>query len=167
MRQFLMMLVLLVFSATGHAAIDTFEFSTVDRQQRFSALTDELRCPKCQNQNIADSNSPIANDLRREIYRMVEEGMTDDQIVDFLVDRYGEFVLYKPRLSSKTLVLWGGPLLFLLLGLGALFSMLRKNAKTEIAIAPAQTAAADKGEPLKASGGLSEEERKRLNDLLG
>ncbi len=111
---------LLAFGLSGAvlAAIDTYEFKDESERQRFRQLTEELRCPKCQNQNIADSNAPIAMDLRREIYRMFAEGKSNAEIVDFLVDRYGDFVLYNPPLSSKTLLLWYGPAG--LLGLGVL-----------------------------------------------
>ncbi len=111
---------LLAFGLSGAvlAAIDTYEFKDEGERQRFRQLTEELRCPKCQNQNIADSNAPIAMDLRREIYRMFAEGKSNAEIVDFLVDRYGDFVLYNPPLSSKTLLLWYGPAG--LLGLGVL-----------------------------------------------
>ncbi|WP_426416786.1 cytochrome c-type biogenesis protein [Aestuariirhabdus sp. LZHN29] len=155
-----LMLVIALLVPQAQAAIDTYEFSTPDRQARFSVLTEELRCPKCQNQNIADSNSPIANDLRREIYRMLEEGMSDDEVVNFLVDRYGEFVLYKPPFSTKTLVLWGGPALFLLIGLIMLGGLLRKNRQQKVAT---QT---ESGDSAVFADDLNEEERQRLNQLL-
>ena len=101
------------------AAIDTHEFATKSESDRYRKLIEELRCPKCQNQNIADSDAPISMDLRDETYRlMTEEGMSDEQIVDFLVERYGDFVRYKPPRASRTLVLWYGP--FVLLGFGLL-----------------------------------------------
>ncbi|MCL6415548.1 cytochrome c-type biogenesis protein CcmH [Aestuariirhabdus sp. Z084] len=164
-RALILLLVLLVPQV--QAAIDTYEFSTPDRQERFSVLTDELRCPKCQNQNIADSNAPIANDLRREIYRMLEEGMSDDQIVDFLVDRYGDFVLYKPRFSAKTLVLWGGPVLFLLMGLVVLFGLLRKNRQAQITVRSSDKASAGANSPAAPLESLSDDEQQRLKQLLG
>src|SRR5690606_30584825 len=91
---------------SAQAAIDTYEFGSDSERARFRQLTEELRCPKCQNQNIADSNAPIATDLRREIFRMLEEGKSDDEIVDYLVDRYGDFVRYKPPVNARTLLLW-------------------------------------------------------------
>ncbi|RRJ84416.1 cytochrome c-type biogenesis protein [Aestuariirhabdus litorea] len=157
-RALMLMIALLVPQA--QAAIDTYEFSTPDRQDRFAVLTEVLRCPKCQNQNIADSNSPIANDLRHEIYRMLEEGKNDDEIVNFLVERYGEFVLYDPPFSTKTLVLWGGPVLLLLIGLFVLVGLLRKNSRQQRDFAPSEAG----GE--EASEALSEEEAQRLNRLL-
>jgi cytochrome c-type biogenesis protein CcmH len=79
------------------------------RSRAFRELTKELRCPKCQNQDIADSNAPIAADLRKEIFRMLGEGKDNQQIIDFMVDRYGDFVRYKPALNAKTALLWFGP----------------------------------------------------------
>ena len=93
----------------AHAAIDAYEFRDDAERARYAQLTKELRCPKCQNQDIADSNAPIAADLRKEIFRMLGEGRSNQQIIDFMVDRYGDFVRYKPALSSKTWLLWFGP----------------------------------------------------------
>jgi cytochrome c-type biogenesis protein CcmH len=93
----------------AHAAIDTYEFAKEGDRERFRELTKELRCPKCQNQDIADSNAPIAADLRKEIFRMLGEGKDNQQIIDFMVDRYGDFVRYKPALNAKTALLWFGP----------------------------------------------------------
>jgi cytochrome c-type biogenesis protein CcmH len=90
-------------------------------QARYEKIVDEVRCLKCQNQTIKDSNAFLAGDLRREIRRMLEEGMTDEQIFDFLVDRYGDFALYRPRASGKTLILWIAPALLLIAG--AIFSV--------------------------------------------
>jgi len=101
---------------TAQAAIDTYEFRDEAERERYRTLTEELRCPKCQNQNIADSNAPIAMDLRQEIFRMLEEGKSNDQIVDYLVDRYGDFVRYKPPVNAKTMLLWYGPVGLLVLG---------------------------------------------------
>ena len=99
------------------AAIDTYTFRSDAEREQFRQLTAELRCPKCQNQNIADSNAPIAKDLRREIFRMLEEGKDNQQITDYLVARYGAFVRYKPALNARTWLLWYGPAGLLLGGL--------------------------------------------------
>ena len=104
------------FIAPSHAAIDLFDFSSDQLQERYQSLTEELRCPKCQNQNLSDSDSPISSDLRREIYLMLEEGRTDQQIKDFLVARYGVFVLYNPPTSGITLWVWLVPIVFTLGG---------------------------------------------------
>jgi cytochrome c-type biogenesis protein CcmH len=83
---------------------------------RYHALIREIRCPKCLNESIAESKAPVAADLRREVRRLIGEGASDDEIKTFLSDRYGEFVLYRPRLSPATWALWAGPFVFLALG---------------------------------------------------
>jgi cytochrome c-type biogenesis protein CcmH len=105
-------LVLLVMSV-AEAAVDVFEFSSTEQRERYQTLVDELRCPKCQNQNLAGSDSPIAMDLRQELYRQLKDGRTDDQIKAFMVQRYGDYVLYRPPVQSNTLILWWGPPLIL------------------------------------------------------
>jgi cytochrome c-type biogenesis protein CcmH len=133
------------------AAIDTYQFKDEAERERFRSLTAELRCPKCQNQNIADSNAPIATDLRREIFRMLEEGKSNAEIVDFLVLRYGDFVLYKPPVDTRTYLLWYGP--FALLGLGALGLVVLVLRRRKVENNPAQVA-------------LSASENQRLQTLL-
>ncbi|SFO86712.1 cytochrome c-type biogenesis protein [Pseudomonas borbori] len=125
----------LTLSLGAQAAIDTYEFADEAQRQRYRSLIEELRCPKCQNQNIADSDAPIAMDLRAQVYRMLEEGQSNEQIIDFLVSRYGDFVLYKPPLTTRTLLLWYGPaglLLggFVLLGVVVLRRRGKKTAGT-------------------------------------
>lgn len=99
------------------SAIDTGQdFDDPELQARYEKIIAEVRCLKCQNQTIKDSNAFLAEDLRREIRRLLVEGKTDAEIFDFLVLRYGEFALYKPRMSGKTLILWIAPFLFLVFG---------------------------------------------------
>lgn len=107
--------------------VDTYEFKNEATKVRFNALTKELRCPKCQNQNLADSNSPIAADLRREVYDLLNQGKADSEIVDFMVARYGDFVLYRPRVSSVTYILWFGPAFLLLIGVIVVVTVLRSK----------------------------------------
>lgn len=108
------------------AAIDTGKaFDDPELQARYEKLISEVRCLKCQNQSIKDSNVFLASDLRREIRRMIEEGKTDAEIIDFLVTRYGEFALYRPRTSGKTLVLWIAPFFLVLFGGFALYRVVR------------------------------------------
>lgn len=133
------------------AAIDTYEFDNEADRQRYRTLVEELRCPKCQNQNIADSNAPIAMDLRAEIYRMLEEGRSNDEIIEHLVLRYGDFVRYKPPLDARTFLLWFGPAALLLGGMGALLVIVRRRRRIE-------------SSPVAAE--LSPEERERLATLL-
>lgn len=109
------------------AAVDTFEFTDQNQQQRYKQFIDEMRCPKCQNQSLSGSDSPIAMDLRKQLYTMVQSNKSDEEIVTYMVDRYGDFILYKPRLGLKTVFLWGAPILFLLIGLVILVVMLRNR----------------------------------------
>lgn len=121
---------ILLLAAPVLAAIDTFEFDSQAQRDRFYQLSSELRCPKCQNQNIADSDAPIAMDLRREVYRMVSEDKSDDEVIDFMVSRYGDFVRYKPALTAATAVLWFAPAVLLVGGLLVLAVMLRRRQRT-------------------------------------
>ena len=98
-------------------------------ESRFRQLTHELRCVMCQNQSLADSNAEIARDLRHEVLTLMRQGKTDAEIRDFMVARYGEFVLYKPRLEGQTLLLWFAPLALVLIGGGLVFMLVRRNAR--------------------------------------
>jgi cytochrome c-type biogenesis protein CcmH len=107
-------------------AIDTGKaFDDPEMQARYEKLIAETRCVTCQNQSIKDSNAFIAADLRREIKRLMSEGKSDDEIADFLVTRYGDFVLYRPRMAGKTLALWIAPFAFLLIAGFAFVRVLR------------------------------------------
>lgn len=107
-------------------------FDDPELQARYEQLISEVRCLQCQNQSIKDSNVSLAADLRREIARMIEEGQTDEEIADFLVVRYGEFALYRPRTTGKTLVLWLAPFLLVVLGGFALFRVLKHRMSLPI-----------------------------------
>jgi len=107
--------------------VETFEFQDEVTKVRFQALSKELRCPKCQNQNLADSNSTVASALRLDLYNLLIEGRSDSEIVNLMVGRYGEFVLYRPRVSSITYVLWFGPALLILIGIIVVIVILRKK----------------------------------------
>ena len=110
-------------------AIDQGEtFEDPDLQARYERLISEVRCLQCQNQSIKDSNVTLAADLRREIARMIDEGQTDAEIADFLVTRYGEFALYRPRMSGKTLMVWIAPFLLALIGVIALVRVIRHRS---------------------------------------
>jgi cytochrome c-type biogenesis protein CcmH len=98
------------------AVIETYEFSRPELEVRYHRLVDELRCPKCQNQTIADSNAPISEDLRRKLYQELEAGLSDEEIIDGMVDRYGEFVRYNPASDGVTRWLWLAPWMFLGVG---------------------------------------------------
>jgi len=107
--------------------VETFEFEDEVTKVRFQELSKELRCPKCQNQNLADSNSTVASALRLELYNLLVEGRSDSEIIDLMVGRYGEFVLYRPRVSSVTYILWFGPALLILIGVIVVIVILRKQ----------------------------------------
>ncbi|WP_076720498.1 cytochrome c-type biogenesis protein [Motiliproteus sp. MSK22-1] len=133
------------------AAIDTYNFANEENRKQFKTLTDELRCPKCQNQNLADSNSPIAADMRREIHRMVEEGQSNQQVVDFMVARYGDFVRYRPKRDSSTALLWYGPIVLLVVGALVVLVISRRRS----------------AEVSKPNPNLADSDQERLKRLLG
>ena len=109
------------------AVIETYEFSSPDLEMRYHQLSQELRCPKCQNQNIADSNAPIARDLRVVLYEQLEQGATDYEILAYMVARYGEFVRYRPGVDRNTILLWAAPGLLLILGAAGLLLHFRQR----------------------------------------
>ena len=119
---------LLLLAASGlPAAEEPLEFDSPEQEARYRNLTEELRCAVCQNQNLADSDAPLAQDLRREIYEMMLAGQTDDEIKSFMVDRYGDFVLYRPPIQGNTVALWVMPGAVLLVGAAAVFATVRKR----------------------------------------
>src|SRR5690554_5002787 len=142
---------LLACLGTAQASIDTYEFSTQAERERYRTLVEELRCPKCQNQNIADSDAPIAMDMRDEIYSKLEAGQSDEEIIGFLVERYGDFVRYKPPVNSKTVILWYGPAAFLAFGLLMVAIILMRRRRSVVA---------------KQDQSLSSDEQARLSDIL-
>jgi len=151
LRSILLGWVLALCSVTAQAIIEAYEFDDPATEERFQRLTEELRCPKCQNNNIADSNSPIASDLRREVYRLLNQGADDEEVIDFMVTRYGEFVLYRPRVNEMTWILWYGPFVLLGIGLVAVLLISRRRRRTAV------------GETRPE---LDADERARLNQLL-
>jgi len=124
-------LLLLVAPASAQIKVnqEPLLFENAAQEARFQKLTEELRCLVCQNQNLADSDAPLAHDLREEIHEMMLAGRSDEEIKTFLVERYGDFVLYKPPVKGNTMVLWAAPLL-LLLGGGVLVAVVvRRQGK--------------------------------------
>ena len=111
------------------AADVPFEFKTPEQEQRYKDLTEQLRCLVCQNQSLADSHAELAQDLRNEVYHMMVQGQSDKDIVDFLVTRYGDYVLFKPPLNTGTVLLWTGPFLMLIGAILIVFRITRKNAQ--------------------------------------
>lgn len=125
---FALFIVLLACAGLAHAqAIEPMPFKDHAQELRFQHLTHQLRCPMCQNETLADSNAPIARDLRNQIFQMMQQGKSDEQIKQYLVARYSSFVLYDPPLSSRTWLLWFGPLLILLGGAGVVLAAIRKR----------------------------------------
>ena len=147
----LIALIILLSGIMGltHAAstVDVLAFESEQQQRRYKALIDEFRCPKCLNTNLSGSDAPIAQDLRRSVYRLVRDGHTDQHIRDFLQQRYGDFVLYKPPFSGRTAFIWLIPFGLLLLGVAVLFA-LQSRGRRQQAVA------------------LSAAEIKRLNELI-
>ncbi len=133
-KRFLLLLLILSLPFPALPVVDIYEFDTESQRERYNVLVDELRCPKCQNQNLSGSNSQIASDLRRELHRLLLEGKTDREIKDFMVARYGDFVLYRPRLQGSTLMLWLFPLLLLAGGAIALIMIIRQRRQTNAAV---------------------------------
>jgi cytochrome c-type biogenesis protein CcmH len=109
------------------SAVEYREFENPEQENSYNELIDELRCLVCQNQTIADSNAALAKDLRRQVHEMLQKGKTRQDIVDYMLSRYGDFVLYRPPLKPKTILLWVGPFIFLILGLILLFIYIRKK----------------------------------------
>ncbi|WP_447889604.1 cytochrome c-type biogenesis protein [Serratia fonticola] len=110
------LLVAALLSWSAAAAIDTYKFNSVEQEQQYRELTEQLRCPKCQNNSIADSNAIIAADMRTKVYELMIQGQDKQQVIDYMVARYGNFVTYEPPVTPATLILWVGPLLFVLIG---------------------------------------------------
>jgi cytochrome c-type biogenesis protein CcmH len=133
---------------SAHAAIDPYDFDNESQRDRYRHFIEEMRCPKCQNQNLAGSDAPIATDLRRELHRLLLEGRSDREITDYMVARYGEFILYDPPFDKKTALLWLAPFGFLATGVVVIILIVRRR-RSEIGIAV-----------------LSDAERARLDRLL-
>lgn len=107
-------------------AFDIYEFETAEQEQQYRKLITELRCPKCQNQSIGDSDADIAEDMRRKTAELINQGMTNDEVVEYFRARYGDFVSYRPPMDTTTVVLWFGPAVILLLGaFGVVFAIRR------------------------------------------
>jgi cytochrome c-type biogenesis protein CcmH len=142
----------LLLALTAVATAQVFEpreFEDPERARRYQVLISELRCLVCQNQNLADSNAPLAADLRQLTYDMIREGKSDAEIIDFMVARYGDFVLYRPPIKPTTAILWGGPFLLLAIGIWLLLRYLGRRASARVE-----------------GTALSAEERARLERML-
>jgi cytochrome c-type biogenesis protein CcmH len=130
-------MVLLAFTTTNHALssayenkthpVDLFQFDSIQQQKEAIALAKTLRCPMCQNQNLIESNSAVAKDIRLKVFKLVQQGQSEQQIKEFMVERYGEHALYQPKFSRTNLFLWAAPLLLLVFVFGLAFVHIRKN----------------------------------------
>ena len=137
---------LLLVSASA-VKIEFHSFENKQQEKLYLQLIAELRCVKCQNQNLAESNAELAKDMREKAYQMIIKGGTRADVVKYMTDRYGDFVLYKPPFIGKTLLLWLGPAVFLILSLAMLFKLIKKQQK----------------EPIET---LSDKERESVRELL-
>ncbi len=121
-------ILMLVVSMPSVAAIDAYQFDDPEKEALYKKLIKELRCTVCQNQDIGDSNAELAQDLRRKTYEMISAGKGEEFVLDYMSQRYGDFVLYRPRLQIKTLLLWVGPFIILFIALFFLLRFIRRPA---------------------------------------
>jgi len=142
--------VLLAFPVAAED-LQTNQLEDPELQERYQSLTRELRCPMCQNENIAESGAPISNQMRREVHRRLEQGQTDEEIVAALVERFGDFVRYRPEFSARTWVLWFGPFVAIAVGIGVVIVMAIRARRRR---------------PGTEEAPLSEEERRRVEKWL-
>lgn len=138
----------MVWVGTALATIDAYPFDDSIKENQFRELINELRCPKCQNQTISDSDAGLAKDLKDKTYEMVQQGASKEQVIDYMVQRYGNFVHYQPPVQQTTWVLWFGPFVFLVIAVVAVTIVVRNKR------------------PAKAQPQLSPEEQQRLQQLL-
>ena len=149
MKKTWLFLTALLFSSVAFSAIDALNFSSPQQESDYHQLTQSLRCRQCQNNNIADSNATIAVDMRGKVFELLQEGKSKNDVVDYMVARYGNFVTYDPPMTASTLVLWIAPLLLVLLGV---VFLLRRKPKTQSAV--------------KSQDVLTDEDNARLAELL-
>lgn len=149
MKKTWLFLTALLFSSVAFSSIDALNFSSPQQESDYHQLTQSLRCPQCQNNNIADSNATIAVDMRGKVFELLQEGKSKNDVVDYMVARYGNFVTYDPPITASTLVLWIAPLLLVLLGV---VFLLRRKPKAQSAV--------------KSQDVLTDEDNARLAELL-
>ena len=138
--RFILLLAIFALPSISQSADTPFEFANPQQEQRYKELVNELRCLVCQNQSLSDSHAPLAQDLRNEVFRMVGDDTPKKEIIDFLVSRYGDFVLYKPPLKNSTLLLWFGPFLLLLIALATALKLVRNRADNKVEALDAEQA---------------------------
>jgi len=147
LRRLIAAFVLSLCATLAHAAIDPHTFKDPQEEKRFQSLIAELRCLVCQNQSLADSNADLAQDLRNLVYQKMKEGKSDKEIIDFLVARYSDFVLYRPPVKSTTLMLWFAPALLIVVGATVAFIAIRRRGQ-------------------QAEAPITDAERKKIEQLL-
>lgn len=130
MRKIVLMLLALL-AAPLPAVVEYHPFEDPAKEQAYQTLISELRCLVCQNQTIADSNADLAKDLRQQVYDMLQQGKSRQDVVDFMTQRYGDFVMYKPAFNVKTALLWLGPVAFVLIGIIAVVILARTKKRAE------------------------------------
>ena len=128
----LLLALCLLLPLAAAAVIDVYEFDSAEQEARFRSLTQELRCPKCQNQSIADSDADIAADMRARTAEMIRDGASDRDVVEFFRARYGDFVSYRPPFAVNTLLLWLGPVVVVLIGGGLVGRQLRRASQAPL-----------------------------------
>ncbi|BFU59378.1 MULTISPECIES: cytochrome c-type biogenesis protein [Rodentibacter] len=149
MRKLSIFLTALFFSSVAFCAIDVLNFASPQQESDYHQLTQSLRCPQCQNNNIADSNATIAVDMRNKVFELLQEGKSKNEVVDYMVARYGNFVTYDPPITAATLILWIAPLFLIVFGV---IVLLKRKPKAQSAV--------------KSDTVLTEEEKTRLVELL-
>lgn len=135
-RHLIFALLCLLSTSVWSQAIEPLPFKDHAQELRFQHLTAQLRCPMCQNETLADSNAPIAHDLRHQVFKLMQEGRSDAQIKQYLVDRYSDYVLYDPPVKPGTWLLWFGPLVLLLAGAAVVVATIRKRSRSGTPVAP-------------------------------
>lgn len=142
-----LLLVSMLIISQAHSAIESLVFNNPEQEKQYRSLLEEVRCLVCQNQSLAESNAELAGDLREIIYERIQRNASNEEIVDFLVSRYGDFVLYRPPIKKETYLLWFGPLILILIGGTVIFSFIKRR------------------ETVKQTG-LSTEEQQEIKNLL-
>ena len=158
MKKILFFLTALFCSLSAWASIDVLNFTSQEQEKEYQQLTQELRCPQCQNNNIADSNATIAVDIRAKVFELLQEGKSKQQVVDYMVQRYGNFVTYDPPLTAATIMLWVLPLLLVLFGISL---VLRRRPKIQNAIQNQE-----QNVSVEQMESLTDAEQQRLQELL-
>lgn len=134
-RQLVPIVIALCLSAQAYARFETHDFATPQMEKDYNVLVAELRCLVCQNQNLADSNAELAQDMRLKVFKMLSEGSSKQEVVEYMVSRYGDFVMYRPPVKTSTFLLWFGPLIFFVIaGIVVLSYVRRQKTVAETAV---------------------------------